>query len=95
LNFSTRLFNLLVTNVPGPQFPLYVLGREMLEAYPVAFLPQHHALAIAIMSYNGQMNFGLLGDFDALPDIDAIGESIAEELALLVSLAGETVVTNA
>ena len=70
LNFSTRLFNLLVTNVPGPQFPLYVLGREMLEAYPVAFLPQHHALAIAIMSYNGQMNFGLLGDFDALPDID-------------------------
>ncbi len=81
LNFSTRLFNLLVTNVPGPQFPLYVLGREMLEAYPVAFLPQHHALAIAIMSYNGQMNFGLLGDFDALPDIDSIGENIAEELA--------------
>jgi diacylglycerol O-acyltransferase / wax synthase len=91
LNFSTRLFNLLVTNVPGPQFPLYVLGREMLEAYPVAFLPQHHALAIAIMSYNGQMNFGLLGDFDALPDIDAIGESIAEELATLVSLARENV----
>jgi diacylglycerol O-acyltransferase / wax synthase len=91
LNFSTRLFNLLVTNVPGPQFPLYVLGREMLEAYPVAFLPQHHALAIAIMSYNGQMNFGLLGDFDALPDIDSVGESIAEELASLVSLAREAV----
>ena len=46
LNFSTRLFNLLVTNVPGPQFPLYVLGREMLEVYPVAFLPENHALAI-------------------------------------------------
>ena len=89
LNFSTRLFNLIVTNVPGPQFPLYVLGREMLEAYPVAFLPENHALAIAIMSYNGQMNFGLLGDFDALPDIDSIGESIAEELAKLVSLARE------
>ena len=68
LNFSTRLFNLIVTNVPGPQFPLYVLGRRMLEAYPVAFLPEHHALAIAIMSYNGQMNFGLLGDFDALDE---------------------------
>ncbi|MCW3025944.1 MAG: acyltransferase, partial [Solirubrobacterales bacterium] len=67
LNFSTRLFNLIVTNVPGPQFPLYVLGREMLKAIPVAFLPENHALAIAIMSYNGQMNFGLLGDFDALP----------------------------
>jgi diacylglycerol O-acyltransferase len=95
LNFSTRLFNLIVTNVPGPQFPLYVLGREMLQAIPVAFLPENHALAIAIMSYNGQMNFGLLGDFDALPDIDAIGEDIAEELANLVSLARRTVATPA
>jgi diacylglycerol O-acyltransferase / wax synthase len=89
LNFSTRLFNLIVTNVPGPQFPLYVLGRRMLEAYPVAFLPQNHALAIAIMSYNGQMNFGLLGDLDAMYDIDEFGASIAEELATLVSLARE------
>jgi len=87
LNFSTRLFNLLVTNVPGPQFPLYVLGREMLAAYPVAFLPENHALAIAIMSYNGQMNFGLLGDYDALPDLDLLGETIAGELATLVALA--------
>jgi WS/DGAT/MGAT family acyltransferase len=87
LNFSTRLFNLIVTNVPGPQFPLYVLGREILAAYPVAFLPQHHALAIAIMSYNGQMNFGLLGDFDALADIDVIAQSIADELDTLVALA--------
>ena len=91
LNFSTRLFNLIVTNVPGPQFPLYVLGREMLEAYPVAFLPENHALAIGIMSYNGQMNFGLLGDFDGLPDIDAISDNIAEELATLVALAQEQV----
>ncbi|MGH2853732.1 MAG: WS/DGAT/MGAT family O-acyltransferase [Solirubrobacteraceae bacterium] len=89
LNFSTRLFNLIVTNVPGPQFPLYVLGRRMLEAYPVAFLPQSHALAIAIMSYNGQMNFGLLGDLDAMHDLDELGASIAEELATLVSLAHE------
>ena len=89
LNFSTRLFNLIVTNVPGPQFPLYVLGREMLQAIPVAFLPENHAMAIAIMSYNGQMNFGLLGDFDALPDIDAIAESISEELQTLIALARE------
>jgi diacylglycerol O-acyltransferase len=87
LNFSTRLFNLIVTNVPGPQFPLYVLGRRMLEAYPVAFLPQRHALAIAIMSYDGQMNFGLLGDLDAMHDLDRFGERIAEELAALVTLA--------
>jgi WS/DGAT/MGAT family acyltransferase len=89
LNFSTRLFNLIVTNVPGPQFPLYVLGREMVLAIPVAFLPENHALAIAIMSYNGQMNFGLLGDFDALPDIDAVGENIRKELARLVDAARE------
>ena len=94
LNFSTRLFNLLVTNVPGPQLPLYVLGRQMLEAYPVAFLPENHALAIAIMSYNGQMNFGLLGDFDALPDIQDIGDAIADELSTLVSLARESAVAN-
>jgi len=95
LNFSTRLFNLIVTNIPGTQFPLYVLGREMLEAYPVAFLPENHALAIAIMSYNGQMNFGLLGDFDSVPDIDEISHSISEELNTLVSLAREAVPATA
>jgi WS/DGAT/MGAT family acyltransferase len=95
LNFSTRLFNLIVTNVPGPQFPLYVLGREMILAIPVAFLPENHALAIAIMSYNGQMNFGLLGDFDALPDIDSIGEAIASELAGFVTMARERAATPA
>ena len=65
LNFSTRLFNLLVTNIPGPQLPLYVLGRELEDVFPVAFLPEDHALAVAIMSYNGALDFGLLGDFDA------------------------------
>ncbi len=87
LNFSTRLFNLLVTNVPGPQFPLYVQGREMTSVFPIAFLPKNHALAIAIMSYNGQMNFGLLGDYDAMPDLNACGEAIESCLAELVSLA--------
>jgi diacylglycerol O-acyltransferase len=87
LNFSTRLFNLIVTNVPGPQFPLYLLGRELQQAFPVAFLPRNHGLAVAIISYNGQMNFGLLGDYDALPDIDLIGESIQSELTTLVELA--------
>ena len=61
----------------------------MERVYPVAFLPQNHALAVAIMSYAGEMNFGLLGDFDALPDIESIGESIAEELAALVAIARE------
>jgi len=70
INFSTRLFNLLVTNIPGPQFPLYILGREMQDLFPVAFLPRDHALAVAIMSYDGGLDFGLLGDFDAMPDLD-------------------------
>jgi WS/DGAT/MGAT family acyltransferase len=85
LNFSTRLFNLIVTNVPGPQFPLYLLGREMQEVFPVAFLPKNHALAVAIMSYNGSVNFGLLGDYDAMPDLDAFGEGIQASLAELLA----------
>jgi diacylglycerol O-acyltransferase / wax synthase len=80
INFSTRLFNLIVTNVPGPQFPLYVLGRELQDLVPVAFLPENHALAIAIMSYNGKLNFGLLADYDALPDLDVIQQGIVDSL---------------
>ena len=84
LNFSTRLFNLLVTNIPGPQFPLYVLGRELEELFPLAFLPQNHALAVAIMSYNGGSDYGLLADYDALPDIDVIADGIDESLRELL-----------
>jgi WS/DGAT/MGAT family acyltransferase len=81
--FSTRLFNLIVTNVPGPQFPLYVLGRELQDLFPIAFLPKNHGLAIAIMSYNGSIDFGLLGDYDALPDIEAIADGIEDGLTRL------------
>ena len=68
----------LVTNVPGPQFSLYVLGRELQDLFPVAFLPENHALAIAIMSYHGTLNFGLLADYDALPDLDVIERGLEE-----------------
>jgi len=87
INFSTRLFNLIVTNVPGPQFPLYVQGRRMLDVFPVAFLPRDHGLAIAIMSYDGRINFGLLGDYDALPELATIGEGIEASVAEMVALA--------
>jgi WS/DGAT/MGAT family acyltransferase len=87
LNFSTRLFNLIVTNVPGPQFPLYLLGREMQEIVPIAFLPENHALAIAIMSYNGKVDFGLLADYDAMPDLDAFAEHLEESLAEMLAAA--------
>jgi hypothetical protein len=87
LNFSTKLFNLIVTNVPGPQMPLYVLGRELEELIPVAFLPEDHALAIAIISYNGRVEFGLLGDFDAVPDLEQLADGVAEALAELLEVA--------
>ena len=87
LNFSTRLFNLIVTNVPGPQFPLYLLGREMQEIVPIAFLPENHALAIAIMSYNGKVDFGLLADYDAMPDLDSFADHLEESLDELLAAA--------
>jgi diacylglycerol O-acyltransferase len=87
IQFSTRLFNLIVTNIPGPQFPLYVLGRRLEDLFPVAFLPQHHALAVAIMSYDGGIDYGLLGDYDALPDIDLIADGIEQSLAELLRAA--------
>jgi hypothetical protein len=87
LNFSTRLFNLLVTNVPGPQFPLYVLGRKLQDLFPVAFLPSKHALAVAMMSYDGGMDLGLLGDYDAMPDLERLGEMVSESLDELVAAA--------
>jgi len=87
INFSTRLFNLIVTNVPGPQIPLYVLGRELQDVFPVAFLPENHALAIAIMSYNGGIDFGLLGDYDAMDDIEMLATGLTESLGELLAAA--------
>ncbi len=89
LNFSTRLFNLIVTNVPGPQFPLYMMGRQMQEIVPVAFLPENHALAIAAMSYNGKIDFGLLGDYDAVPDLEKMAGFFDEALDELLTAAGK------
>ena len=87
VNFSTRLFNLVVTNVPGPQIPLYVLGRELQDIFPVGFLPPNQALFVAIMSYNGSINFGLLADFDSIEDVDEIAGGIESAIAELLELA--------
>jgi diacylglycerol O-acyltransferase / wax synthase len=94
LNFSTRLFNLLVTNIPGPQIPLYLLGRRLEDLFPLAFLPKNHALAVAIMSYNGGLDYGLLGDYDALPDIDVIADGIDASLAELLDAARARAASN-
>jgi diacylglycerol O-acyltransferase / wax synthase len=68
---AQRFFNLVVTNVPGPQFPLYVLGRRMESFFPMVPLARRQALCVGIMSYNGQVNFGLVGDYDAMADLDS------------------------
>src|SRR4051794_40224471 len=88
LQFSTRLFNLLVTNVPGPQLPLYVLGRELEDLFPIAFLPENQSLAVAVISYNGRMDFGLLGDYDSMDDLDELGTALKDSLEELVVAAG-------
>lgn len=90
VNFSTRLFNLLVTNFPGPQIPFYVLGRELSAIHPAGFLARRHALAIAILSYNGSVSFGLLADPAAVPDVERIAthlESAFEELRARAQIA--------
>jgi diacylglycerol O-acyltransferase len=81
---AQRFFNLVVTNVPGPQFPLYLMGRELLEVYPMVPLAQGQGLGVAILSYNGRINFGLTGDWDLLHDLDDLAadlEATIEELA--------------
>src|SRR4051794_10797240 len=87
LNFSTRFYNLLVTNVPGPQVPLYVLGRKVEAVFPVPFLAGDRALAVAVMSYDGGMGFGLLGDLDSMPDLVVVARGIEDSLAELLALA--------
>ncbi|MGD9736234.1 MAG: wax ester/triacylglycerol synthase family O-acyltransferase [Solirubrobacterales bacterium] len=68
---AQRFFNLVVTNVPGPQFPLYLLGRKMESIFPMVPLAQRQALCVGIMSYDGQVNFGLIGDYDAMADLES------------------------
>ena len=72
-----RPFNLTVTNVPGPQFPMYLLEAPMLANYPIVPLWAQHGLGLALFSYNGSVAWGVHADFDAIPDVDAVTESIA------------------
>ena len=91
LGFSSRLYNLLITNVPGPQFPVYLRGRKMLAAYPVAFLAPEHTLAVAVLSYDGHITISLIGDADALPDIDKLADHIDASLHELLAAAQASV----
>ena len=88
LSARQRLFNLVVTNVPGPQFPLYLLGRRMLEIFPMVPLAKNQALGVALLSYNGSINFGLVGDLDLLWDLDQFATDVRESLEELAAAAG-------
>jgi WS/DGAT/MGAT family acyltransferase len=88
LQARQRLFNLVVTNVPGPQLPLYMLGRELLYMAPMVPLAENTALGIAVMSYNGQMTFGLNADYDALPDLESLAEALRDAVDALRKAAG-------
>lgn len=81
---SKRLFNVIVTNVPGPQIPLYAAGARMLEMYPVVPLVPNQALTVGLASYNGGVFYGINADRDALPDVDVLATCIEESLAELL-----------
>jgi WS/DGAT/MGAT family acyltransferase len=81
---SRRLFNLVVTNVPGPQVPLYAAGARMLEVFPVVPLARGQGLAIGLTSYDGGVYFGLNADRDTVGDVDVLADLIEQEVADLV-----------
>ncbi len=83
-----RFFNLVITNVPGPQIPLYLLGRRALDPFPLVPLAKNQGVGVAIMSYDGRMDFGLVGDFDVLYDLDDLAMDLHESLAELAAAAG-------
>jgi WS/DGAT/MGAT family acyltransferase len=81
---TRRLFNVVVTNVPGPQFPLYAAGARMLDCYPVVPLAKGQAVTIGLISYDGGVYYGMNCDRDAMPDIDVLAGCIEESLAELM-----------
>jgi diacylglycerol O-acyltransferase / wax synthase len=85
--FAKRLFNLTITNVPGPQFPLYMLGARLREIQPLVPLFTDHAVGLAITSYDGTLTFGINADSGAIPDADLLTEAIVESFEELQALA--------
>ena len=83
-----RSLNTGTTNVPGPQFPLYLAGRRMIESFPYIPLFASVRIAVAIFSYDGALSFGVSGDYDTAPDIDVLCAGIEHGLAQLVELVG-------
>jgi diacylglycerol O-acyltransferase / wax synthase len=81
--------NLVITNVPGPQFPMYLAGAEMVETYPVPPLFPGFSVSVGVTSYDGGVYYGISADRDALPDIDVLGQCVREALDELVDSASD------
>lgn len=83
-------FNLVVTNVPGPQFPLYLLGRRLLACHPAVPLTTRTTVSVALLSYDGSIDVGLLGDSEEAADLAVLARAMTREVAVLAGLAGRT-----
>lgn len=85
--FAPRLFNITITNVPGPQIPLYSLGSRLRRIIPLVPLFADHAVGMAIVSYDGELVFGVNGDYASMPDIDLFADALRDEFEELLALA--------
>jgi WS/DGAT/MGAT family acyltransferase len=84
--YATRLFNVTITNVPGPQVPLFALGARLREVYPVVPLAAEHAVGIAAFSYNGRLTFGVIADRESTPDLPVLACGISDGIDELLAL---------
>ncbi len=87
LSYTPRLFNVTITNVPGAQTTLYALGAPLRHIFPLVPIFAYHAVGIAVVSYDGEVVFGLNADRDSVPDLDVLERGIADSLAELGTLA--------
>lgn len=85
----TRLINLVVSNVPGPQIPLYIAGARLLAQYPIMPIAESMGLSVAVTSLSGTMAFGLTADWDTLPDVELLAQAIDDSLTELRKAAGK------
>jgi hypothetical protein len=88
LQSRQRFFNMVVTNVPGPQFPLYLLGRRLLSVYPMVPLARNQGVCFGIMSYDGNVDFGLIGDYDLVPDLEELAADLDAAITELSAATG-------
>ncbi|MGA9372451.1 MAG: wax ester/triacylglycerol synthase family O-acyltransferase [Solirubrobacterales bacterium] len=92
--YATRLFNLTITNVPGPQLPLYYFGSKVDQIWPLVPIAADHAVGLAVFSYDGTLYFCVNADRDTVPDLEVLREGIAESLTELGELAAKPTETG-